>query len=219
VTPDSPRSSFLLLARDARSPLLATLAFVVVVALTPLGAWKLLAAEGLVLALVIGLTGLDPRDLARRWARLFVLVGSLALLLSLGHPLRARLGLPGVLAALLARNALALLALVVLGRMVSFASLLVALRRLHVPPILVATLHFMHRYLDVLASERDRMHQARRARTFTRRGDPAWFLKAGLIGHLLVRALERGERVHAAMTARGWNGDLALLDGEGGDPS
>ena len=80
------------------------------------------------------------------------------------------------------------------------------------PAVLVATLQFMYRYLHVLADELDRMVQARRARTFRRSGRLDWGLLTGLIGVLFLRAFERGERVHAAMLARGWDGTIRTLD-------
>ena len=88
--------------------------------------------------------------------------------------------------------------------------------RLRVPPVLVATLHFMYRYLHVLRDELARMVQARRARSFRRRGALDWGLLSSLIGVLFLRAMERGERVHAAMRARGWDGTLRTLDGDDG---
>ena len=39
-----------------------------------------------------------------------------------------------------------------------------------------------------------------------------FFICAGLIGVLLSRALEREERVFAAMTSRGWDGTMRPLD-------
>jgi len=64
-----------------------------------------------------------------------------------------------------------------------------------------------------VADELGRMAQARRARSFRRTGRLDWGLLTGLIGVLLLRALERGERVHAAMVARGWDGTIRGLDG------
>ena len=93
-----------------------------------------------------------------------------------------------------------------------FRTLLVAIRRLGVPGTLVATLQFMYRYLFVLTEELDRMVQARRARTFRRTGRLDWGLLTGLIGILFLRSYERGERVHAAMLARGWDGTVRTLD-------
>lgn len=203
-----------LAAADSRFALVGTVAFVVLVVATPIGAWKMLAAEGLVLALVLGLSGLDPAPLFRRWLGLLLLVSFLAVMVAMGHPLRDTLGLAGVTAALLARNALALLALLMLAACVPFPRLLGALARLGAPPVLVATLHFMYRYLHVLGEERDRMLKARRSRTFRRSGAVGWMRLSSLLGLLFVRAMERGERVHAAMLARGWDGTLRSLEGD-----
>src|SRR5689334_7674037 len=81
---------------DARLKLVATLAYVVAVVLTPMGAWRLLAAEGLLLAFVMGLSGAPPRELIRRWLGFLALVGFLALMVAQSHPSRAEMGVAGV---------------------------------------------------------------------------------------------------------------------------
>jgi cobalt/nickel transport system permease protein len=143
---------------------------------------------------------------------LLVLVSFLVLMIAPAHPARARSGLAVVAASILIKNALALLAMLVLAGTTPFPTLLVALRRLGVPPILVATLQFMDRYRHVLLDELDRMAIARRARTFRRRRALPWSLLGGLIGMLFLRTFERAERVHGAMLARGWSGTLPSLD-------
>jgi cobalt/nickel transport system permease protein len=89
---------------------------------------------------------------------------------------------------------------------------LAGLRGLSVPVMLVSTLQFMERYRHVLMEELHRMATARRARTFGRRGGLGWGLLTGLIGMLFLRTLERAERVHGAMLARGWTGAIHSLD-------
>jgi cobalt/nickel transport system permease protein len=197
---------------DARVKLVVTLAYVVTVVALPVGWWHGLAALGLVLAFVVGLSGVPPRELLGRWLAFLVLVGSLALMAALSHPRRAALGLAPVALALVAKNGLAFLATLVLVNVTPFRTLLVAMRRLGLPRVLVATLQYMYRYLFVLADELDRMAQARRSRTFRRSGRLDWGLLTGLIGILFLRAFERGERVHAAMLARGWDGTIRSLD-------
>ena len=129
------------------------------------------------------------------------------------HPRRAALGLAPVALTIVAKNGLAFLATLVLVNVTPFRTLLVAMRRLGMPRVLVATLQFMYRYLFVLTDELDRMAQARRSRTFRRSGGRLdWGLLTGLIGLLFLRAFERGERVHAAMLARGWDGTIRSLD-------
>ena len=81
------------------------------------------------------------------------------------------------------------------------------------PPALVATLHLMYRYLFVLADQLGRMARARRSRSFRRSRWADWPLGSGLIAALMLRSFERGERVHAAMIARGWDGTVRSLDG------
>jgi cobalt/nickel transport system permease protein len=198
---------------DARVKLIATLAFVVLVVATPIGWWRPLAGEALVLAFMVGLAGVSPRDVLVRWLGFFVLVGFLALMVAPAHPERAELGIAAVLLTILAKNSLAFLAMLVLTGVTPFPKLLGAMRRLGMPLVLVATLQFMYRYLHVLADELDRMLKARRSRTFRRSGRLDWGLLTSLIGVLFVRAFERGERVHAAMVARGWDGTIRTLDG------
>lgn len=198
---------------DARLKLLATLAFILALLAAPLGRWRALAFAGLGMAFVVGLSGIPPRILARRWLSLAVPVAFLGLMVGLSHPARRELGLPAVAAAIAAKNALAVLAVLVLANVTPFPRLLEGLRRLGAPAALVATLHFLYRYVHVLADELGRMVQARRARSFRRSGRLDWGLLSGLLGVLFLRALERGERVHAAMLARGWDGTLRTLDG------
>jgi cobalt/nickel transport system permease protein len=196
---------------DPRLKLVAALVYVVGVVATPLGAWKLLAAEGLALAFLIGLAGVPPRELWRRWLAFLVLVGFLAAMVAWAHPEREQFGLLVVALAIVAKNSLAFLAVLLLANVTPFRRLLAAMSRLGVPPVLVATLHFMYRYLYVLTDELDRMVKARRARTFRRSGRLDWGILTGLVGVLFLRSLERGERVHAAMVARGFDGTIRTL--------
>ena len=197
---------------DARIKLIAALTFVAFAVAAPIGSWNWLGVEGFVLALVIGLSGIPPRDLARRYLTFLVLIGFLAILIALNHPARARYGLTVVVAGILIKNSLAILAMLVLAGVTSFHAILAALRKLGLPIVLVGTLGFMERYRYVLAEELTRMATARRARTFNRRGTLSLSLAGGLIGLLFLRAFERAERVHGAMVARGWQGTLHSLD-------
>ncbi len=198
---------------DARWKLLATVAYVIAVVATPPRLWRLLAAEGLALAFVVGLAGARPGDLLRRWLGFVALVGFLALMVAPGHPDRASLGLVGVAGAIVARNSLAFAAMMVLVDVTPFRRILAAMARLGMPPILVSTLRFMERQAQILFEDLARMVQARRSRTFGRSGRLDFGRLAGLIAMLFLRSFERGERVHSAMLARGWDGTIRTLDG------
>jgi cobalt/nickel transport system permease protein len=202
---------------DTRVKVVAAVAFVVAVVATPVGSWRWLAAEGLLLAFATGLSGVPPRDLFVRWLGFLVLVGFLAWVVASTHPSRAEHGVGLVALTVVAKNSLAFLAILVLVGVTPFRKLLAALRRLGVPAVLVATLQLMYRYLHVFAGELGRMVQARRSRTFRPAGRLDWGLLTGLIGVLFLRAFERGERVHAAMLARGWDGTVRTLDGASGE--
>ncbi len=197
---------------DARIKLVATVGFILIVLCTPFGAWTALGVEGLVVAFVIGLGGIPPRELARRWLAFFVLVGFLTFMVAPANPARAKYGLWIVASTILFKNSLALLTMLVLAGTTPFPNLLGALRKLGIPLVLVATLQFMDRYRFVLLDELDRMTTARRARTFRRRDSFRWSLLTGLIGMLFLRSFERAERVHGAMVARGWTGAIRSLD-------
>lgn len=107
---------------------------------------------------------------------------------------------------------------IVLGLIVLVGSLDVgtlghALLHLHLPEKLIHLLLFTVRYIDVLEREGQRLRAAMRLRAF--RPGVNWhsFRAYGhLLGMLLVRSLDRSERIVAAMKCRGFRGRFYLLD-------
>ena len=93
-----------------------------------------------------------------------------------------------------------------------FALLLEAMRRLGLPRILVMQLGFLYRYIFVLIDEAMRVRRARDFRG-AGRAPAARRLAAvgGIIGQLFVRTLDRSERIHTAMCARGYRGEPHAL--------
>lgn len=79
---------------------------------------------------------------------------------------------------------------------------------LRVPVVFTAIAAFMIRYLELISDELGRMRIAMTARGY----DPRWLYQARPIassaGAMFVRSYERGERVHAAMLARGFDGEM-----------
>lgn len=80
------------------------------------------------------------------------------------------------------------------------------------PRVMIMILSFMYRYIFVLVDEVMRMRQARDSRNFG--GKRLWQLRTigNMIGTLFIRSYERGERVYAAMLARGFDGHSRTLD-------
>lgn len=118
-----------------------------------------------------------------------------------------------ITATIIARGTLAFLASLWLVNVMPFEQLLLTLRGIGVPAVVVAILAFMYRYVFVVWDELDKLRTAHRARYF---GNPSlwfrWKTLAQMIGMLLIRSLERAERIHGAMRARGWDGEVRWLE-------
>jgi cobalt/nickel transport system permease protein len=108
---------------------------------------------------------------------------------------------------------LGVMALTALTGTTPFSALLEGMRRLGAPRTLVMQLGVLYRYLFVLLDEGMRL---RRGRDF--RGAalaPAGRRLAavgGIVGSLFVRTLERSDRIHLAMAARGYRGQAHALN-------
>lgn len=85
-----------------------------------------------------------------------------------------------------------------------------SLRRLGVPKPFIIQLMLLHRYIFLLAEEAARLIQARSLRSFNGRGaELRYFIP--MLGQLLLRSMDRAQRVHAAMLSRGFTGEIHLL--------
>ena len=109
-------------------------------------------------------------------------------------------------------NAAALGALAVFGTS-SITQLAAAARHLGAPEKLTAVFLLTLRYFHVLRLEYIRLRQALKVRAF-RPGLNLHTLRtyANLVGILLVRGVDRAERVHAAMLCRGYTGRFWFHD-------
>ena len=88
-----------------------------------------------------------------------------------------------------------------------------ALARLHVPPKLVHLFLLTVRYISVLHQEYQSLRRAMRARAFMPGSNfHTWRSLGNLLGMLLVRSLERSQRVMAAMKCRGFDGRFFLIN-------
>ena len=108
-------------------------------------------------------------------------------------------------------NAIVLMLMTLVGSM-EMVTLGHALGKLRVAKNMVHLLLFTVRYLDVLKEEYQRLRQAMQARAFRPGNNWHTYRSFGyLVGMLLVRAMERSERVLEAMRCRGFNGNLPML--------
>lgn len=109
-------------------------------------------------------------------------------------------------------NAMVLWIFVLLGTL-DIVTLGHALRHLGVPEKLTHLLLFAVRYLDVLHGEYLRLRMAMKMRGFRPQVGGHTYRSYGyLVGMLLVRSLDRSERIVAAMKCRGFRGRFYLFD-------
>lgn len=111
----------------------------------------------------------------------------------------------------LTANAVILALMVLVGSMEP-VTLGHALHRMGCPETLVHLLMFTVRYIEVLREEYLRLRAAMKVRGFRPTTNWHTYRSFGyLIGMMLVRAIERSERILAAMKCRGFSGRLLLL--------
>jgi cobalt/nickel transport system permease protein len=182
---------------------LALLVFALSVAFVPAGAWWPFAVDACVVLAVAAWGRVPPRMLA---VRLVIEIPFVAFVVVL--PLVA--GHEGLLlaGAITAKATLVVLATGVLSATTTAPEIVAGLERLRVPPTFTAIGALAVRYLQVVLDELRRVNTARVARGH----DARWLWQARAVaqssGTLAVRCLNRGERVHGAMLARGWDGRM-----------
>jgi cobalt/nickel transport system permease protein len=175
--------------------LAAGFAFVLGVAVTPREAVWAFAIDAVALGAVVAVSGLRVRFVA---ARLLVILPFIAFaflipFIASGERLGATVS-------------------ILLAATTEVPRILRGLDRLRVPAPLTAIAGFMVRYIELIAGDLARMRVSMTARGY----DPRWLWQvrpiAASAGALFIRSYERGERVHAAMLARGYTGAMPVLD-------
>lgn len=112
---------------------------------------------------------------------------------------------------ILIKSYLSILGMILLIATTSFSSLLKAFEKLKFPSLFIMIISFMYRYIFVLEDELMKMKVAKESRSI---GGSRWFhLKAlaNMVGILFIRAYERAERVYLAMCSRGFDGEVKTI--------
>lgn len=176
----------------------------------PIRYWPAYGVLGCIVFAGHSIAGIPLSYLIKRLLIFLPFVGSMAISLPISQGLDRGWDL---MLQILFRGCLAFLVSLWLVNVMPFEQLLVTLRKLRVPAVLVAILAFMYRYVFAVWDELDKMRTARKARAFS--DGSLWFrwkTLSQLIGMLLIRSLNRAERIHGAMCARGWDGEVRWLD-------
>ena len=206
---------------DPRVRLLCALALAIAVAMSERVvtlAWALALAVSLAAAARLGM-----RPLARRLVHLNVFVLFLWFVLPWSVPGHSR-GTIGGLAvteegirlalAITAKGNAIVLLFTALVATIDPAHLGSTLKRLALPDKLVYLFMLVIRYADLIHDEYGRLRNAMKARAFHARFSRHTLQTFGyLVGLLLVRSMERSERVLAAMKCRGFDGRFHALTG------
>ena len=209
---------------DPRTKLIASLAFILTVVLTPANNWRVFACYFFIIAVLLVISKLPPLYILKRSLVIFPFVFLIAVFI----PFLKEGEIAGsyniwlwqvsvtysgllVLANVMVKAWLCILSLILLSSTTKLAGLLKGLGRLGVPRVMILILSFMYRYIFVLADEVMRMQQARDSRNFG--GNRLHQLRTigSMVGTLFIRSYERGERIYAAMLSRGFDGQIRTL--------
>ena len=205
---------------DARVKLLGCLSLIVAAAVSRnLDTLTMLFAAVVVLALV---SRVPLHLLTRAWAIIFFFTGAIALPAlfttegqTVGTIAGLRVTLQGLRTAafLVARVESATTLGLLLVSTTPWAQLVAALRSLRVPAAVVLIISMTYRYLFVLLRSAEEMFVARRSRSVGRlEGAARRHMATSTAGVLLGKALTLSDEVYLAMQARGFRGEVRLLE-------
>lgn len=212
-------TSTFLVNTDPRVRILAAGAFAIaVVACNWIGALLLALSFSIVTMLAMGLA---PKQTLKRMIAMDGFIVFILVLLPFtvqGDPLfsvfgleASQQGLRQAVTIALKANAVVLMLMVLVGTMEA-VTLGHALHAMRVPSTLVHLLLFTVRYIEVLYEEYGRLRIAMKARGFRSTNRLHTYRSFGyLVGMMLVRALERSERILQAMKCRGFTGVIPIL--------
>jgi cobalt/nickel transport system permease protein len=208
---------------NTRVKTLFTLVFILCVSLSPTGTWP-----AYLLFLTVILAGIILSRLSFKLLLIrslislpFVLAAFPILFtapephwqLSINEKIKILISQPGFerFISIAIKSWMSLLAAILLSSSTHFEELLSALRKLGLPKPIVSILSLMWRYLSLMIDEGRSLARARDSRSAGKSNVRTIGWRAGvtgkMVGNLLLRSLERSERVYAAMAARGYTGD------------
>lgn len=202
---------------DPRAKLIATLLFIVTVVSFEKHAVSALVPFCIFPVAMISLAGLPAGYIFRK----VLLISPVAVLIALCNPLidrqvALRIGPVAVsegwvsFTSILARFLLTATAALVLLATTGFNAVCLGLSKLGLPRPFVVQLMFLYRYIFVLMEEAERLVRASSLRSLSSRPMQAKTF-VSLVGHLLLRTLERAQRIYLAMRCRGFDGTVRVI--------
>ncbi len=200
---------------NSQTRLLCTFIGVFAIALTPNGQWKTWGVYGVGVLFLILISRVSWVSLFSRVIIEFAFVG-VVLLGTLFRPegeviwswwiLQITTTGVMVLGSVTTKVILCLLLLNTLVLTTEIPALFQALLALKMPPLLVAIMASMYRYIDVLNREFTTMKRAAISRNLMSNRKMIRYVMGNAIGSLFIRSYERGELIYQAMLSRGYQG-------------
>ncbi len=92
-----------------------------------------------------------------------------------------------------------------------FATICMAMEKLGAPKIFTVQLLLLYRYLFILIGEATRMIRAHALRSFNRKGKITFRVFLQMLGNLLLRTIDRAQRIHMAMLSRAFTGEIRIV--------
>jgi cobalt/nickel transport system permease protein len=205
--------------RDSRTRVITAVLFSI--AVVSLARLPLLTVALAIAASTAMAVGLRPLILLKRMAAMETFMLAVLVLLpfttpgttlfELGALSASQEGLTLAVTIILKANSVVLMLLALVGTLEPVV-LGHALARMRIPTKLVHLFLLTIRYISVLHEEYQSLRRAMQARAFSPRSNfHTWRSFGNLLGMLLVRSLERSQRVMAAMKCRGFDGRFHLL--------
>jgi cobalt/nickel transport system permease protein len=202
---------------DPRAKVITTLMYIVAVVSFDKYTLSAMTPFFLYPVIMISFGGLPRRYLLRK----VLMVAPLAIVVGIFNPLMDRgilfhigpVGISGGWVSFISifmRSVLTVAAAFILVSLTGFNAVCGALKKFGVPKPFVVQLLFFYRYIFVLTDEAERMARARSLRSFNP-GAMSFRTFIPLIGHLLLRTLDRAERIYLAMCCRGFDGNIRMV--------
>ena len=216
-------------ALDPRVKFTFTLAFILTMALLPIGAWPVYV---LMLALSLSISVLSELGLKyvlkRSMLAIPFVLAALPLLFTVKGPVLLTIPISSLsltitstglerLLSIMFKSWVSVQVAIVFAAATPFPDMLQAMRAVKIPRLLVSLFGLMWRYMFVMVDEAIRLLRARAARSGAidrpgvKSGGPiVWRAKVtgGMAGNLFIRSIDRGERIYDAMAARGYDGEV-----------
>ncbi|HQG13978.1 MAG TPA: energy-coupling factor transporter transmembrane component T [bacterium] len=203
---------------DPRVKLMAALVTIFCTASTPFPRFGALAATILILMAISTFSKLPPLQIVKKISMVlpFVLIASISLIIADSEN---RAEILARLIFLIMKAAASVGALIILSSTTKFHETLKGMRWIGIPRIITALISFMYSFEFILIDEFQRLSTGRKSRDVAPGIILTWRSRAWMLGTFFIRSMERSARIHNAMLARGYCGEIKSFDSSSPVPS